>query len=208
MKPLALAKSRLSDQLSSSQRIALSRNLLRRVLRALHDPVSGLSVDSMVEKVWVVGGDPTICQEAHEGGAEWFEEEGKDINETLLLAFQRAFGMGKAAFFIPGDLPFLKPSDVYGLIGASGHLKNVTLAPARQGGGTNSILVVPGLPQQFKPLLGPDSFRRHLAQAASLGVSVAIYYSPGIGFDLDTYDDLRTYEYMEPGLLDKLTMED
>ena len=35
-------------------------------------------------------------------------------------------------------------------------------------------------------------------------MSVAICYSPGLGFDLDTTDDLETYEHMEPGLLDRL----
>ncbi len=33
---------------------------------------------------------------------------------------------------------------------------------------------------------------------------MAICYSPGLGFDLDTVDDLETYEQMEPGLLERL----
>ena len=203
MKPLALAKTRLSGELTPAQRAAISRNMLRRVLQAVVG--LGLGKDSPVEDVWVVGGDPDIDRIATKEGAKWLEEEGNDINESLWLAFRRAFDSGKAALFMPGDLPFLKPKDVYGMVGASGRLKNVTLSPARRSGGTNGILVPPDLPQPFHPLLGPNSFKRHLAQAVSLGVSAAIYHSPGLAFDLDTAEDLRAYEFMEPGLLDKLT---
>ena len=208
MKPLPLAKTRLSSELTPLQRVALSRNLLRRVLRAIVGPFPGLPGDSVVESVWVVGGDPDVRQVAEEEGATWHEEEGSDINDTLWNAFRRVFDSWKAALFLPGDLPFLKPRDIYGMVGASGHLKNVTLAPARQGGGTNGILVPPDLPQPLRPLLGPNSFRRHLSQATSSGISVAIYYSPGLAFDLDTHEDLKVYEYMEPGLLEKLTREE
>ena len=205
MKPLASGKSRLAKALSDDQRMALSTNLLRQVLNVLREPLAVTLEASPVDEIQVVGGDETIRKVSESCGADWLEEQGTNINETLNLSFSRAFEQGKAALFLPGDLPFLKPRDVHGIVGASGHLKNVTLAPARQGGGTNGILVVPGLPQPFEASLGPDSFNRHLAQASSKGISVAIYYSPGMGFDLDTYDDLRTYEYMEPGLLDRLT---
>jgi hypothetical protein len=35
-------------------------------------------------------------------------------------------------------------------------------------------------------------------------VSVAICYSPGLGFDLDISDDLETFQHMEPGLIERL----
>lgn len=205
MKPLAVGKSRLSRDLTDGQRMSLSANLLRRVLRALSEPIPGLLIDSPVERIWVVGGDDSVQKVAEESGAIWYEEAGSDINETVNLSFQRAFDEGKAGLFLPGDLPFIKSRDVYSVVGASRRLKNVTLVPARQGGGTNGILVVPDLSKPFEAMLGPDSFKRHLAQASIKDISVAIYYSPGLGFDLDTHDDLRVYEYMEPGLLKKLT---
>ena len=34
---------------------------------------------------------------------------------------------------------------------------------------------------------------------------MAICYSKGLAFDLDTLEDLKAYEYMEPGLLEALT---
>ena len=208
MKPLAQAKTRLSGKLTLSQRIALSRNLLRRVLRAVIGPGLGLAADSAVQSVWVVGGDSHVREVADHEGAAWCHDEGSDINETLRLAFHRANDAGKAALFLPGDLPFLKPRDVYGMVRSSARLKNVTLAPARRGGGTNGILVVPDLTREFHPLLGADSFKRHLSQAAVSGLSVAIYYSPGLAFDLDTLEDLEAYEYMEPGFLERMTEGD
>ena len=205
MKPFALAKTRLSGELTPAQRMALSRNMLRRVLKAILGPLPGLTGDSRVESVWLVGGDADVRQVASEEGALWSEEDGLDLNDTLERAFHRAFESGRAALFIPGDLPFLRPRDVYGMISASGRMKNIALAPAGQDGGTNGILVPPKLPQSFHLMLGHSSFRRHLSQAASLGLSVAIYYSQGIALDLDTNEDLKAYGCMEPGLLERLT---
>ncbi len=205
MKPFTLAKTRLSGDLTPTQRMALSRNMLRRVLKAILGPLPGLPGDSRMESVWVVGGDADVRQVASEEGALWSAEDGLDINDTLGRAFHRAFESGQAALFIPGDLPFLRPRDVYDMISASGRMKNITLAPASQDGGTNGILVPPKLSQPFHLMLGHNSFKRHLSQAASLGLSVAIYYSQGIALDLDTGEDLKAYECIEPGLMERLT---
>ncbi len=208
MKPLAQAKTRLSPELSESQRVALGRNLLRRVLRAVLRPMKDLSEAPPVEEAWVVGGDPIVRRIAGEEGARWSEDQGADINDTLWRAFQEAADSGKAALYLPGDLPFLGPKDVYNTVVASGRLKNLALAPDRQRGGTNGILVPPSLSQPFRPQLGPDSFRSHLAQASSLGIPVAICYSPGLALDLDTLEDVEAYEEMEPGLMETLTSEE
>ena len=201
MKPLALGKTRLSDRLTPPQRMALSLGMLRRVLTAF--VMDGHCTP--VAEVWVLGGDPDISRLASEYGATWFEEEGSDINETLWLGFRRAFASGKAALYLPGDLPFLDQGDVATMYDASGRLTNIVLAPARQDGGTNGILVPPGLPHPFWPLLGPDSFQRHLSQVESLGLPVAICYTTGLASDLDTAEDLEAYEDMEPGFLAGLT---
>jgi 2-phospho-L-lactate guanylyltransferase (CobY/MobA/RfbA family) len=116
--------------------------------------------------------------------------------------FERAHQNGNPALYLPGDLPFIKPSDVTNLLRSSERGNNITLAPARRDGGTNGIVVPHGLP--FVPELGERSFAKHLAQAATKEISVSIYYSQGLGFDLDTIDDLESYEHMEPGLLQRL----
>lgn len=208
MKPLDEAKTRLSGELSPDQRMALGGSLLRRVIRAIVGLRLEMPGETWVEGVWVVGGDETVQRIASEEGAEWYEDDGKDINDTLWNGFLRAFVDGKAALYLPGDLPFLKPRDVFDVVSASGHLRNIAIAPARKGGGTNSILIPPELPQPFPPMLGPDSFRRHLSQAALFGFSMAICYSQGLAFDLDTVEDLKACEYIEPGFLERLTTGD
>ncbi len=194
MKPFTEGKSRLARSLTPAQRASISAGMLRRVLIALR----GASLDP----VWVVGGDERVKHLARNQGGLWFEEMGRNLNDTLSKAIDQAFQRGNSALYIAGDLPFVKPSDIHSFIQASRGAGNVTLAPARRDGGTNAMLVPHGVP--FKPELGRNSFNKHLRQAAKLETSVAIAYSPGLGFDLDVADDLESYQHIEPGLIERL----
>jgi 2-phospho-L-lactate guanylyltransferase len=194
MKPLAEGKTRLGRQFNQSQRADLAAGMLRRVISA----IKGASI----ELFWVIGGDDRVTHLVRNEDGIWLPEMGRNLNDTLSKAFATAFQEGYSVLYLPGDLPFIKPSDVINLIRSSERRNNITLAPARRDGGTNGILVPHGI--VFQPELGERSFAKHLAQAARMEVSVAICYSPGLGFDLDTVDDLETYEHMEPGLLQRL----
>ena len=196
MKPLTDSKSRLATSLTPEQRGDLAIGMLRRVFLALQA--------ASVEGLWVVGGDQRVENMTKNAGGIWLDELGVDLNDTVSKAFERVFKEGNSALYLAGDLPFLKAADVHSLLQASRRHNHISLAPARQNGGTNAIFVPSGVP--FTPELGTNSFIRHLAQAAKLGVSVAMCYSPGTGFDLDTAADLETYERMEPGFLDRLTL--
>ena len=197
MKPLSEGKSRLSQDLTADQRADLVLGLLRRVIVAIR----GAGMDT----IWVVGGDERVNELTHLLGVDRLEELGTDLNDTLKKAFALAFEHGKSALFVAGDLPFLKPADIHSMMQASRRQGNVTLAPARRDGGTNSILVPMGVP--LEPELGSASFMKHLTQAAQLETSVAINSSQGLGFDLDVVDDLETFQHMEPGLLERLSEE-
>lgn len=194
MKPLSEGKTRLGRQFNQSQRADLAAGMLRRVISAIKGASIGL--------FWVIGGDDRVTHLVRNEDGIWLPDMGRNLNDTLSKAFASASGEGYSALYLPGDLPFIKPSDVINLIRSSERRKNITLAPARRDGGTNGILVPQGT--FFQPELGQRSFAKHLAQAARMEVSVAICYSPGLGFDLDTVDDLETYEQMEPGLLERL----
>jgi 2-phospho-L-lactate guanylyltransferase len=197
MKPLASGKTRLARGLAPEQRADIVIGMLRRVLMALQ----GASVDP----IWVVGGDDRVRNLTRNFSSLWMADFGRNLNDTLGKAFERAFQQRKSPLYLPGDLPFVKASDIHSLVAASRQLNNITLAPARRDGGTNAILVPHGL--AFKPELGRRSFSKHLSQAATLEVSVAVYYSPGLSFDLDTLDDLEAYQHMEPGLLQRLSLK-
>ncbi len=194
MKPLAEGKTRLGRQFNQSERADLAAGMLQRVISA----IKGASI----ELFWVIGGDDRVTRLVRNQDGIWLPEMGRNLNDTVSKAFAAASGEGYSALYLPGDLPFIKPSDVINLIRSSERRHNITLAPARRDGGTNGILVPQGV--FFEPELGQRSFAKHLAQAARMEVSVAICYSPGLGFDLDTVDDLETYEKMEPGLLERL----
>ena len=196
MKPLSQCKTRLSRRLSPADRAEITIGMLRRVLIAVRG--AGLDI------CWVVGGDERIRNMARTLGATWMEDHGRNLNDTLTKSFENARMRGVSALYLPGDLPFIKPSDVHQLIRSGEHQHNVTLSPARRDGGTNAILLPYDLIPYFRPELGNNSFRKHVATAARMGVSVAFYYSSGMGFDLDDGADLDEYELMEPGLLDRL----
>ena len=197
MKRLAEGKTRLANVLTPEQRAGISLGMLRQVLQAVEE--------SPIDKVWVVGGDAHVKDIAEGMGASWLDELGEDLNDTLAKAFKMVAEQGNSCLYIPGDLPFLKSSDLHSVLNATRRQSNITLAPARRDGGTNGILVPSGI--DFSPELGPRSFSRHLAKAGELGVSVAFCYSPGLGLDLDIPEDLETYRHMEPGLLERLAGE-
>ena len=195
MKKLSDSKSRLAEVLTPQQRASLVLGMLRQVLAAIQE--------TGIDAVWVVGGDRQIQDVAEEMCCLWLEDLGTDLNDTLRLAFGKASEEGRAALYLPGDLPFLKGSDIHSVLTATRRQNNITLSPARRDGGTNGILVPAGI--AFTPDLGPKSFSRHLAKAGEMGISVAFCYSTGLGMDLDSPEDLETYQHIEPGLLDRLT---
>jgi 2-phospho-L-lactate guanylyltransferase len=195
MKPLADCKTRLSRTLTAEERGDLVIGMLRRVIMA----IKGASIDVF----WVVGGDWRIRNLTRNFDGIWIEDFGRNLNDTVDKSFDRASQRGYGSMYLPGDLPFLKPADITSMIRSTGQGRNIVLAPARRDSGTNGILIPPKL--AFKPELGNRSFTKHLSQAGKLGISVAICYSEGLGFDLDITEDLQFFQQREPGLLERLT---
>src|SRR5262249_8181913 len=70
----------------------------------------------------------------------------------------------------------------------------VVLAPDRQEDGTNILLVNP--PGYIPFAYGVGSYRRHLMLAEASGATVKIYRSERASLDIDTPDDLTTYEHL------------
>ena len=199
MKPLAQAKTRLESRLSDPQRRHLTLSLLAHVLKTVNQARNSSVEGPAVQETWVVGGDSDVRRAAESEGAEWIDDGGHGLNEALTLGFRRAAESGTAGLFLPADLPLLAPEDVHGLLETSGRLKNLVLAPAGNDGGTNGILLPPQMAATFDFKMGKDSFKLHLEQAGVLGIPVAIYYSDGLAFDLDTPADLEARETQQPG---------
>ena len=188
MKPLSQSKTRLAGVLSAKERANLSIAMFVRVVSAARDALG---------EVWVVGGDDAVRHTAENLNTIWYEDPGKDLNESLAFALNRACKNDLSAIYLPADLPFVVAADVEKVVQASGNGETLTLSPAQQDGGTNALLIPSCLP--FPPALGQDSFRRHKQQAAQYGIPYTVCLSEGLGLDLDTPDDFALCEKRQPG---------
>ena len=208
VKSLDRAKSRLAPFMPDAQRRRLVTGMLRRVIRAAQKTGA---------EVWVLGADDSTHSIALQEVAMRRREEGTNVNESLEMVFEEVWTAGKSPLFLPGDLPFIQPEDIAGLISTAidnpsvGAVREppihaeIILSPAGSGGGTNAILISQRL--DFQLQLGPGSFARHVEEARRVGVAASIFTSDGLARDLDTWKDLREYEAREPGFLSRLTGE-
>ncbi len=196
MKPLSQSKTRLAGVLSKQERADLSLAMFGRVVGAAYQALGA---------VWVVGGDDTVRKAAERIGAVWHEDPGKDLNDSLAFALDRACKAEVSAIYLPADLPFVTAADIEKVVQASGEGETLTLSPAQQDGGTNAMLIPKCV--SFPPLLGKNSFRRHKRQASALGIPYAVCLTEGLGLDLDTPDDLAQCDSLRPGFLSSLASE-
>ena len=193
MKPLNRSKTRLASVLSEQQRADLSLSMFSRVIAAAN---AALGI------VWVVGGDDAVRHTAERLGALWREDPGRDLNDSLSIAFDEACKKGLSPIYLPADLPFVTAADIEKVVQASGGGETLTLSPAQQDGGTNAMLVPRCLP--FPPVLGKDSFSLHKRQATLQGIPYAVCLSEGLALDLDTPDDLALCDKIQPGFASRM----
>jgi FO synthase len=184
LKPRGLAKTRLAAGLAPDERRGLVDAMLAHVLDAL-------GAASEVDRVAVVACD-------HDGLPSQIiklEDPGRGLNDALTNAARLAAAQGATrALIIHADLPHLHSEEVTALIEAS-RASGVAIAPDHRGTGTNALCAP--LPLPFELEFGPGSFARHMGQAAALGLKPAVIRLPGLAFDLDEMEDLRSYEDTE-----------
>lgn len=173
-------KSHLAGCLSGSERVALIRSMLDRVLeaaRSAHTIESTLVVtperDTLPESVMVSFDEGAGLNEAFERAREVMRRTGLRMIVTL-----------------PADLPHVRAEDLEALVRAAHG--GIAIAPDRHGTGTNAMVCPVGLPLRFR--FGPDSCRLHLEEARRLGFEPAIVSRPGLSFDVDSPSDLAQLE--------------
>lgn len=213
VKPLRYGKSRLAHILTPDQRADLTTQMLHHMLQALEDV-------SEVYRTLVISRDPSALKLARQYGAYTYGEGDK---QNLNLALTRAAHIAAArdasgVLVLPADLPLVTPEDIRMMLAGitpnlqvpragtgnhNGHLgyhisRNVAICPDKNEDGTNALYVSP--PVGFEFSYGDRSFERHLREAERLGIPARIVHAPGLKFDLDTEEDLHTYQALGEGL--------
>lgn len=177
-KALASGKSRLAGVLDQHQRALLVRTMLARVFSAVGQAgniagvmVAGPNRNGLPEHLPLVG--------SADGSLN------ADLAAALAAAGARNVGR---LVIVAGDLPLVTALEIE-LLGAVA-AGAIGIAPDRHGTGTNALsLPLPGA-RGFSFAFGTDSFARHSAEAARLGMPLEVIRSRGLASDIDEPDDL------------------
>lgn len=191
VKPFAESKSRLSPPLDGPARAALSRDLLRRLLRSAQDA-------ALFAGVLVISRDAEVRDCAAQWGAQPLVEEHADLNAALEQARLAAMERGaESVMVLPADLPFVTGDELRALVAHAPPAPGIVIAPSSTGG-TNALLLRPADALPFA--YGPDSCARHCSLAAARGLEAVLRRSPALAFDVDLPDDLKRLETLRrPG---------
>jgi 2-phospho-L-lactate guanylyltransferase len=183
VKRFALAKQRLSSELSAEFRGDLAEAMVADVLDAL-------AACETVEATLVVTNEGRVAALAASLGAESIpdpHESGQSAAAAIGLGRAVADGFDRA-LLVPGDCPALDPAELDGLLGDQRTTKSVVIVPDRHGIGTNGLLLTP--PNALMPTFGPGSCRRHRERAAAAGATCRVAQLPSLLLDVDTPRDL------------------
>ena len=183
MKSFSQAKQRLRVELSDADRRALVDAMFADVLVALRRVPA-------LERVIVVSGD-RVAQRIGAGyGATVVEDDERGHNTAAKKGIDAALEDGiERALLVPGDCPLLDPKELEELLLHPAGERSALIIPDRHGTGTNALLLAP--PDVFAPSFGPDSRRRHVADAELAGVPAEVVEVSSLALDVDTPDDLE-----------------
>jgi len=177
----------------------------------LTDVLRALEKERAISDVTIVSADPKILPIARRYGAKvsW-ERNRRGLNRALKTGIENVESKAKGAVLIVhADLPLLTPRDIKALI-ASSEKYEVTIAPCKEGTGTNALLLK--RPNAMPLSFGRGSFRKHVSAARKEKLRYRVVRFEGIEFDVDEPRDLRILMRL-PGkgatqcFLEKLSLE-
>jgi 2-phospho-L-lactate/phosphoenolpyruvate guanylyltransferase len=176
-KPLKSGKTRLSGVLAEPDRAALCARLLAQTI----------ALAASMAPTTVVTSDPAAADIARRNQALVFAEPPRaDLNMALAAAHQ-ALMPHDAVLVLPIDLPLLTSATLRRVCADE---NIIAIVPDRLEAGTNLMLLPRQIDRSFRFCYGIDSFRRHCAEAARLGLPYRICHFPDAAFDVDTPEDL------------------
>lgn len=189
VKPLAQAKTRLSEALTSAAREML-------VLRLFEHTLAVLQAVPALAGIMVVTADPHLGLQAQQQGAWWYQEpDVPGLNPSLsralqVLQAQQAHG----ALILPMDLPYLNPHSVLQVLTAAPPPPAVVIVADRHHTGTNALLLLP--PAVIPPAFGAQSQRAHSALARAANVPLVMLEDEALAADVDLPEDLAALTWM------------
>jgi 2-phospho-L-lactate guanylyltransferase len=180
------AKRRLRHHLSPGERHALAEAMFADVLIALRRATA-------VASVIVVSADHVAQQIAAGYGAGVVEDLNRGHNPAATLGVNAALKTGAdRVLLVPGDVPALDPSEIDALLARTAPPRSALIVPDRHGSGTNGLLLTP--PDAMASSFGPDSRKRHEAEATAANLEVEVVEVPSLGMDVDTVEDLEALQ--------------
>lgn len=181
LKPLARAKSRLSDTAHDGLRPGLA-------LAFAQDTVAAALACPAVKDVAVVTGDTLAGRELGSLGAHIVPDEPQGgLNAALAhaAAVVRAAHPESAVAALNADLPALRPLELARVLDAAAEFPRAFLADAAAIGTT---VLAAGSGVELRPVFGLDSRTRHRASGA---VELTLTEVDSVRQDVDTGADLR-----------------
>ncbi|MFB7594521.1 2-phospho-L-lactate guanylyltransferase [Streptomyces sp. NPDC056160] len=181
LKPLARAKSRLSDTAHDGVRPGLA-------LAFAQDTVAAALACTAVADVAVVTDDPLAGRELAALGARIVPDSPRaGLNAALAhgAAAVRAAGPARRLAALNADLPALRPAELTRVLDAAANFPRAFLADAA-GIGTTLLAAAPE--QELRPAFGTASRIRHRESGA---VELRLDAVLSVRQDVDTGDDLR-----------------
>ena len=181
-KALDQGKGRLAAVLSPSERRALNREFLTRILTVAAE-YAGHGRTLVV----------SVCDEvlglAEECGAHALREVApSDLNSALEQARARVRDHGASELLVvASDLPFARAEDLMEMVDTGRAAARMVIATDRAGTGTNALYLPASWPIAFK--FGAASCSLHQQQAALLGCDAVVLRRPRLAFDVDTQED-------------------
>jgi 2-phospho-L-lactate guanylyltransferase len=181
LKPLARAKSRLSDTAADGLRPGLA-------LAFAQDTVAAALACPAVKDVAVVTDDALAGRELSALGARIVRDEPRGgLNAALShgVAAVRTTRPESPVAALNADLPALRPSELRRVLDAAAEFPRAFLADAAAIG-TTLLTAAPS--QELRPAFGTDSRARHRASGAA---ELRLDAVDSVRQDVDTGDDLR-----------------